>query len=118
MRRALHLFLLGKGVTTVTVTYSGSGDSGGFDDFNYEGGPEAIEDELVEIEDGKGGTKTESLRQVIEVTLDRLLDSEHAGWENNDGAEGTLRRGTSRRRAEARAHRVLHRVRTPHEHEF
>ena len=57
MRRALHLFLLGKGVTQITVTYSGSGDSGGFDDFNYEGGPEAIEDELVEIEDGKGGTQ-------------------------------------------------------------
>ena len=27
---------------------------------------------------------------MLEVTLDRLLDSEHAGWENNDGAEGTF----------------------------
>ena len=117
MRRALHLFLLGKGVSQITVTYSGSGDSGGFDDFNYEGGSEAIEDELVEIEDGKGGTKTESLRQVLEVTLDRLLDSEHAGWENNDGAEGTFTWDIATNELKLE-HTEFYTESNTHEHEF
>ena len=87
-RRALHLFLLGKGVKTVTAEYSGGGDSGAIDEVNFEGGPDHIEDELVEIAENDQVTKANVLGEVVQVMFDALLDTQHPGWENNDGGSG------------------------------
>jgi hypothetical protein len=87
-RRGLRTFLLGKGVEKVRTTYSGSGDSGAMEEIYIEGGPDDLKSEIVELEDGKGGTRADELEEVLRDMLWTLLHSKHAGWENNDGGQG------------------------------
>lgn len=62
-----------RGVSEVSVEYNGCGDEGRFEDVVVVGG-EASAAEISAIED----------------YFDFMLESRYAGWENNDGAEGTF----------------------------
>lgn len=59
-----------EGVNRVDVKYIGSGDSGGIED-------------MTEIEDA-------FIRDKIESAMDVLIESEHPGFENNEGGRGGI----------------------------
>ncbi len=62
----------------ISVEYYGSGDSGDFEQI-------VVEDSLgtqVHIEDG--------LEEELNDTLYDVLESEHSGWEINEGSSGTI----------------------------
>lgn len=88
--------------TTVVVSYSGSGDSGQIDHVGIfqdknELKPETNISVLVTMSkwDEPSSTwakrsvrKSMPLAEAIEALVYDWLESEHAGWENNDGASG------------------------------
>jgi uncharacterized protein DUF6878 len=91
------------GIALVTVGYSGCGDSGQIDDM-FATGPKAesgaapviaLPDAKVTLRvpsfnDSNAPERTLSLREAIEGLCWTLLETEHAGWVNNDGGEGTF----------------------------
>ena len=98
------------GAIEVTASYSGSGDSGQIDDIMLSNGSQAIDisdivvmaspvtHEMVEVNTTwrtvktvKGEPVETPLRDVLESACYAAIDAAgHSGWENNDGAEGTL----------------------------
>lgn len=91
------------GIALVTVGYSGYGDSGQIDDMLATGpkaesgpGPKIALPEaevtlrVPSFDDGNASERTFSLREAIEMLCWTLLETEHFGWVNNDGGEGTF----------------------------
>ena len=69
------------GISTAVIEYSGSGDSGNVDDVTFT--PEV--DARVTIED-----EDVSLNEAVRDFANELIDSEHSGYENDDGGSGTI----------------------------
>jgi hypothetical protein len=96
-KTALFDALSEAGITILTVTFDGEGDSGQIQDIAACHDAEArevpdIQLEILEASWSTGkldGHKT-TLRDAIERLCFDLLSQEHEGWENNDGAFGEL----------------------------
>jgi len=73
-KERLTALLKKEGVKLVTMSYSGSGDSGDVDDLDYK--PHAPKDS--------------QLQQDVEKYLDNVINSFESGWENNDGGRGEI----------------------------
>lgn len=103
-REILIKALLEQGVTVATVDYSGAGDSGDTYDLAVQP-PELlptlselkVKQHVVDVQYLGYGQRACSMREA-EVALDeavrdfamRWVDSLHGGWENDDGACGTV----------------------------
>lgn len=87
--------LASQGIVRVTVNFDGCGDSGQIEDiiaFDKHGqvelkglvlpAPDSVPDGIPEAE------AAEPIEDAIESLAYDLLESEHGGWENNDGAYG------------------------------
>lgn len=91
---ALFDALAAAGITTVTVTFDGYGDSGqveSIDASNADGATHLPPCEIELVQPGEGdGTEhvATPIEQAIEELAYDLLRDTHAGWENNDGAFG------------------------------
>ena len=78
-----------RGIVLVTVNFDGCGDSGQIESisaFDKNGEVAVPEDKLANAEDDG-----EPVKDVIESLAYDLLQSEHGGWENNEGAYGEFR---------------------------
>lgn len=94
--------LIRAGVKTATVRYSGSGDSGSWDGVEFDPEiPKEVKAVIVSVpeifsrwENGswvKGRHIAEvSLIDAIERAADEVVGFRHRGWENNEGAEGSV----------------------------
>lgn len=87
--------LAAAGVTSVSVTFDGSGDSGQIEDVQAYAGDEAADLPEVEIiiaspawGDPGFAAATMTVEQAIEQFAYDFLSSTHGGWEINDGAYG------------------------------
>lgn len=91
------------GATSATVTYAGSGDSGSVEDVTIEAPEGTGFDSSVAItvfmdrgvyQDGAWQTATVEQQVTIEQALsdfaEQALELVHGGWENNDGASGSV----------------------------
>jgi hypothetical protein len=83
------------GITTLTVTFDGEGDSGQIQDIAacHDAEARALPDAQLKIQEascrtGKLDGHETTLRDAIERLCFDLLSQEHDGWENNDGAFG------------------------------
>ena len=87
--------LAAAGITTVTVTFDGSGDSGQIGDIEAKSGDEvlALPSDEIEIASAVWGS-SEAKRQILSISLIietmayDFLSLTHDGWENDDGAYG------------------------------
>lgn len=100
-RRRLHKALKRLGATSVVVSYSGSGDSGQIDEVSvYRDEVQIKSEKNVSIlvasskwtEADGWSERVKSETMTLEAALEQFvydwIESEHAGWENNDGASG------------------------------
>lgn len=83
------------GITAVTVTFDGEGDSGQIEDLlAYSADkPTGLPPSTVTMQTtswGQGGLTTceQSLKEALEQLCYDYLEEKYAGWENNDGAYG------------------------------
>lgn len=101
-RRRIHRALKRLGATKVVVTYSGSGDSGQIDSVEILKGDLAIKpaknirvltsvsrfDHTSSRWIDNEKNKSVPVQEALETLVYDWLESEHGGWENNDGASG------------------------------
>lgn len=92
---ALFGVLAANGISHVVVTFDGYGDSGQIESIEAKAGDDSIDlpkasVTLVLAEMGKpdGTPETLSLEDALEAMAYDFLERTHAGWENNDGANG------------------------------
>jgi hypothetical protein len=86
------------GLILITVDFDGSGDSGqiegifAFDEYGEVAVPRASLP-CISLNPGARADTTElqSVSDVVEALAYDLLEEEHGGWENNDGAYGEFR---------------------------
>lgn len=84
------------GITCVTVTFDGYGDSGQIENIEAKAGEEITDlpDTLVEIARAEFSDeihrRTQPLPEAIESMCYLILEAKHGGWENNEGAYGEL----------------------------
>lgn len=87
--------LAAAGITTVTVTFDGYGDSGQIEDITAQQGETIVDLPAGEVSlasavwgsDAVSATRMEIAAAVEQLCYD-LLEQSHPGWENNDGASG------------------------------
>lgn len=98
LKTSLFELLAARGIVLVTVTFDGCGDSGQIEDilaFDERGEVAVPEDRLASANtDADAASRAdddEPLKDVIESLAYDLLQSEHGGWENNEGAYGEFR---------------------------
>jgi hypothetical protein len=98
LKASLFDFLEARGVVLVTVDFDGCGDSGqieGIFAFDEHGVVAVPEDKLAiaktVADPDTALAEGEPVKDVIETLAYDLLESEHGGWENNDGAYGEFR---------------------------
>ena len=96
-KAALFDALAAAGITSVLVTFDGSGDSGQIEDVDATRNGEAVELPAVEIEiatpvwDGSGlDRRAQPLAEAIETLAYAFLEDTHDGWEINEGAYGAF----------------------------
>jgi hypothetical protein len=87
--------LLAAGITHVTVTFDGAGDSGQIESIGAWSGETAVEFPETEIayaaltwDNPEVEMRKLSLEDVVEQLAYDFLSDTHCGWENNDGAWG------------------------------
>ena len=87
--------LTAAGITHVTVTFDGAGDSGQIESIGAWSGENAVDFPATEIEyaaltwdDPEVEMRQLSLEDVVEQLAYDFLSDTHGGWENNDGAWG------------------------------
>jgi len=87
--------LTAAGITHVTVTFDGEGDSGQIDSIGGWCGDKAVDFPAVEIpfaaltwDSPEVEMRSLSLEDVVEQLAYNFLSDAHGGWENNDGAYG------------------------------
>ena len=97
-KTALFDALAAAGITTVVVNFDGCGDSGQVEMIEAKAGDDVIPLPTVQIEIASavwGSTtidrQTRPLEEAIEILVYDVLNQNHGGWENNDGAYGTFR---------------------------
>jgi len=76
------VFLKDRGITKITVTYEGSGDSGSIEDCLYY---DAEDDEYYRAQIGITDEQHDSIINLVYPMLDDIED-----WYNNDGGYGTV----------------------------
>lgn len=83
------------GITHVTVTFDGAGDSGQIESIGAWSGEAAVDFPATEIEyaaltcdDTVVEMRSLSLEDVVEQLAYDFLSDAHSGWENSDGAYG------------------------------
>lgn len=94
-KASLFALLASAGITLVTVTFDGCGDSGQIEDIASFRGDEpadlpagTIELLALSYDTGQPVANTLSVSEAIEEIAYDLLGQKHCGWENNDGAYG------------------------------
>ena len=89
LKTQLFDLLESRGIVLVTVTFDGCGDSGQIEDISAfdEHGEVAMPEDKLANADGDD----QPVKDIIETLAYDLLESEHGGWENNDGAYGEFR---------------------------
>jgi hypothetical protein len=94
-KTALFDALAAAGITTVIVNFDGCGDSGQIEMIEVKAGDDVIPLPTVQIEIASavwGSTtidrQSRPLEEAIEILVYDVLNQNHAGWENNDGAYG------------------------------
>lgn len=94
-KAALFDALSTAGVTSVTVSFDGEGDSGQIEDIRADanGKPYVLPEKQIDIRrvgwgTDKSDTQQTTLRDAIEQLCYDYLSQEHEGWEINDGAFG------------------------------
>jgi hypothetical protein len=87
--------LTAAGITHVTVTFDGEGDSGQIESIGAWAGDKAVDFPAAEIphaaltwDDPEVEMRSLSLEDVVEQLAYDFLSDAHGGWENNDGAYG------------------------------
>ena len=87
--------LTAAGITHVTVTFDGAGDSGQIESIGAWSRETAVDFPAIEIEyaaltrdDPEVEMRSLSLEDVVEQLAYDFLSDTHGGWENNDGAWG------------------------------
>jgi hypothetical protein len=87
--------LTAAGITHVTVTFDGAGDSGQIESIGAWSGDKAVDFPATKIEyaaltwdDPEVEMRSLSLEDVVEQLAYDFLSDTHCGWENNDGAYG------------------------------
>ncbi len=87
--------LMAAGITHVTVTFDGEGDSGQIESIGAWSGDKAVDFPAVEIpyaaltwDNPEVEMRSLSLEDVVEHLAYDFLSDTHGGWENNDGAYG------------------------------
>jgi len=111
-----------KGVHTVYMTYSGSGDSGWFDAPSY---MNADGERLNHLSDVKvpnvllyGEDRvTLSLDDALDALCSMWQDKHHRGWENNDGGHGEVTLHVEEGRMENEFNQAYTQYET-HDHEY
>jgi hypothetical protein len=95
------------GIDKVTVEYCGSGDSGGIEEIMFEDNMRScvkcpgdvlsftVFSSYFQGGESLGWVHKEELKQIpfrdaLEQHCYDLIDSEHSGWENDDGGSGTF----------------------------
>jgi len=93
----IHAALAAAGITCVTVSFDGVGDSGQIEHVEAKAGEAQVElpDTPVEIASTEYFAedihpRTEPLPQAIESMCYLILEAKHGGWENNEGAYGAF----------------------------
>lgn len=94
-KAALFAALADAGITRVTVTFNGYGDSGQIDSITVRAGEEEVElpATSVELASTEFGSEeitrlTKPLADAVDSFCYALLADKHGGWENNEGAYG------------------------------
>ena len=94
-KASLLAALAAAGVTSVVVTFDGSGDSGQIENLEVKAGDAFVDlpDTPVEIARTEFfcenvDRRTEPLREALESVCYMILEAKHGGWENNEGAYG------------------------------
>lgn len=94
-KERLLAFLASAGITLVTVTFDGSGDSGQIEDIAAFIGDQqtdlpagTVEVEMLDHGAEQPVANYLSASEAIENLAYDLLHQKHCGWENNDGAYG------------------------------
>jgi hypothetical protein len=94
-KTALFDALAAAGITTVIVNFDGCGDSGQIETIEAKAGDDVIPLPTVQIEIASAvwgsatiERQTRPLEEAIETLVYDVLNQNHAGWENNDGAYG------------------------------
>lgn len=98
LKADLFDFLAAQGIVLVTVDFDGYGDSGQIEDmFAFDGhGEVALPDynlPMAGSASSPNGDPDERrpVKDIIETLAYDLLEGEHGGWENNEGAYGEFR---------------------------
>lgn len=95
-RRLILEDLKRKSITSVSVVYDGYGDSGGITDFEVNGGKgeadltDKVVSQVVEPLAATVFDEELTLKDLIESLAMELVESDHGGWENNEGGSGTV----------------------------
>jgi hypothetical protein len=102
-KRILLAALKQGGASTATVTYAGSGDSGSVESVTFETSPDSDFDGALPIavfadqgvyQDGAWHTplveQQVSIEQALGDFAEEALELLHGGWENSDGASGSV----------------------------
>lgn len=94
-KAALFTVLAGAGITLVTVSFDGYGDSGQVESLDARADAESVELPEASVELARPDwqsletvRETQPLRDAVETMAYALLARTHGGWENNDGAYG------------------------------
>jgi hypothetical protein len=101
---AIMAALAAAGITSVVVTFDGSGDNGQIESLEARAGETMVElpanvvvmvdadnkDTIPSDEDAAESNGDTSLAEAIEQLCYNLLEQEHDGWEINEGAYGTF----------------------------
>lgn len=98
LKASLFDFLQAQGIILVTVDFDGSGDSGQIEDmfaFDAQGEVALPEDKLsvagADSQPDDDADERGTVKDVIETLAYDLLEGEHGGWGNNEGAYGEFR---------------------------
>ena len=93
------------GITSITVTFDGCGDSGQIDDITAYAGEQETEFPATKVTlrvtswgQPKMTDRESLLRESVEDLCYSCLEQTHGGWENNDGAYGEFTFDTAERR--------------------
>jgi hypothetical protein len=94
-KTALFDALTAAGITTVIVNFDGCGDSGQIEMIEAKAGDDVIPLPTVQIEIASAvwgsatiDRQTRPVEEAIEILVYDVLNQNHTGWENNDGAYG------------------------------
>ena len=94
-KAALFDALGAAGITTVTVTFDGYGDSGQIEDVTAQGGNQVVDLPASQVSLSSAiwnsdavSTAPMEIAAAIEQLCYDCLQHSHPGWENNDGASG------------------------------